>query len=125
MTKNQKIAAGIFSLLPLLSVIAYFIIFFNLFTSSIIPAIEEKLDGPPPGFIRHMILFVIWAIVMSMISIGLMIYFLIHSINNPYVSKDERIMWILLLIFLLVIAAPIYWYMRIWDTPHKEKAGTA
>lgn len=119
MTKNQKIAAGIFSLLPVLSVIAYLIFFFNLFTS-MIPHIEEKTDGPPPGFIRHMIIFVICAIVMSLICLGLMIYFLIHSINNPYVSSDERIMWILLLIFLLVIAAPIYWYMRIWDTPHKE-----
>ena len=115
MSRNTKLLLGIISFLPLVTLIAYLISFFSFFIR-LIPSMQHQQE-PPPEFFRYLIIMVILAIVMALISLGLLIYFIIHSINNPAVHKDERIVWILLLIFVGMIAMPIYWYMRIWTVP--------
>lgn len=117
MSRNSKILLGIVSFLPLVTLIAYLISFFTFFMR-FMPAMAEQ-QKPPAEFFRYMLIIIISAIVMALISIGLLVYFLIHSINNPAVNKDERIMWILLFIFVGMISMPIYWYMRVWDVPEQ------
>lgn len=117
MTKSTKIVLGILSALPLAGLVVYLLLFFSIFTNIIVASRHN--DEMSPGFIKDMLYIVIAIIAMMLISITLMIIFIINCINNPYVRSDERIVWILLFIFLQIIALPIYWYMRIWNTPHK------
>ena len=93
--------------------IAYIIAFFSFFLR-VIPAIHDHQDELPREFMHYFIIVFISAIIMGLVSLGLLVYFLIHSINNPAVHKDERLMWILMFIFIGMISMPIYWYMRIW-----------
>jgi uncharacterized membrane protein len=116
MSRNSKILLGIISFLPIVTTIAYMISFFSFFLR-FIPSMQGHQDELPGEFMHYFIIIFISAVVMGLISLGLLVYFLIHAINNPAVHKDERLMWILLFIFLSMISMPIYWYMRIWTVP--------
>ena len=56
-------------------------------------------------------------ILLAMCSLGLLVYFIIHSINNKAIDSTERIIWVLIFIFAGMIGFPVYWYMRIWKAP--------
>jgi len=71
----------------------------------------------PPGFVGNMILIVIFALLMGITSLGCLIYYIIHCINNKYIEGNERIAWILVFVFAGIVGYPIYWYMRIWKDP--------
>lgn len=47
-------------------------------------------------------------------SFGLLIYYIIHVVNNKMIDSNERLIGILVFIFANMIGFPIYWYMRIW-----------
>ncbi len=119
MSKNKKILIGIFSILPLLlfavylvSMVSFFIHFFN----------ETGLHGKEPegifytefGNIAGMIVTII---LLGLLSLAVMVYFLVHAINNQFLKSDERLVWILVFIFVSMVSFPIYWYMRIWKGP--------
>jgi hypothetical protein len=46
--------------------------------------------------------------------IGLLIFYIVHAVNNQRLDSTERIVWILIFIFAGTIGYPIYWYLRIW-----------
>ena len=119
MSKSAKIFLGIASFLPIASVILYLVFFVSSFIQ-FIPEFENHADEPPPGFIRYILLIAIFAIVMILVNLALMIYFIIHALNNPQVSSDERVIWILLFILVSIVAFPIYWIIRILNTPDKN-----
>jgi hypothetical protein len=56
-------------------------------------------------------------ILMAFASLGLLIYYLIHAINNKQIDSTERLIWVLVFIFAGTIGFPIYWYLRIWKEP--------
>lgn len=82
--------------------------------------LENEYHGsiPPEAFFFNMAGFIISAVVLGLIHLGLMVFFIIHAINNTRVKTEERIIWVLLFIFVNSIAFPIYWGLRIWP---KEK----
>ncbi len=65
------------------------------------------------------------------------IFYIVNVFRNPTVSKNERILWIPLLLGGHIFVSPFYWYFHIWKdksqdtisssnacpaiTPHKEK----
>jgi hypothetical protein len=53
----------------------------------------------------------------DVLSAGLLIYFIIHVINNKTIDSTERIIRILVFIFAGMVGFPVYWYMRIWKAP--------
>jgi len=119
MSKNKKILIGIFSILPLLlfivymiSMITFFIHFFN----------ETAVHGKDPedffyaGF-GNMAGMIVTMVLLGLLSLAVMVYFIVHAINNQFLNRDERLVWILVFIFVGMVTFPIYWYMRIWRTP--------
>jgi Phospholipase_D-nuclease N-terminal len=119
MSKNKKILIGIFSILPLLlfviymvSMVSFFIYFFN----------ETAVQGKDPedffyaGF-GNMAGMIVTMVLLGLLSLAVMVYFLVHAINNQSLNRDERLVWILVFIFVGMVTFPIYWYMRIWQTP--------
>ena len=119
MSKNKKILIGIFSILPLLlfviymvSMVSFFIYFFN----------QTAVHGKDPedfiyaGF-GNMAGMIVTMFLLGLLSLGVMVYFIVHAINNQSLNRDERLVWILVFIFVGMVTFPIYWYMRIWSTP--------
>jgi hypothetical protein len=50
----------------------------------------------------------------ALLSIGLMIYYIMHITNSKILDSNQRLMWILIVIFAGMIGFGIYWYMYIW-----------
>ena len=71
---------------------------------------QEGIDAPP---VRELIGIFSVAVLMGIASITAMIYFIVHAVNNKKVTSDERLIWILVIIFANVLAFPVYWFMRI------------
>lgn len=118
MNRTSKVLLGILSILPLVLLVAYFISFFFFFTSMIAEAGQHA-----PGdnnFPLHMLgnfgmLFLIIGL-MALLNLGLLVYYIIHAVNNKTIESAERIIWVLIFVFAGMIGFPIYWYMRIWKT---------
>jgi hypothetical protein len=111
MTKNQKIFIGILSFLPIIFILI-------CITAMIFVMRDLMLHGAPdPTVFAGFAPFFVLMALSSLLSFALLIYYIIHAVNNTNISSNERIVWILVFIFAGVIGFPIYWYMRIW----KEK----
>ena len=119
MTKSRKLLLGILSLLPLVFMVFYFIVFFSFFFT-IMRQAQYDGDIMPPAFFRHIAMFVGLALLMGLTQVGLLIYFIIHDIGNKAVDSTERIIWILVFIFIGMIGFPLYWWMRIWNADDRS-----
>jgi hypothetical protein len=60
---------------------------------------------------------IVTMVLLGLLSLAVMVYFLVHAINNKLLNSDERLVWILVFIFVGMVSFPIYWYLRIWRTP--------
>jgi hypothetical protein len=119
MSKNKKILIGIFSILPLLlfavymvSMVSFFIYFFR----------ETAVHGKEPDALFYsgfsdMAGMILTMVLLGLLSLGVLVYFLVHAINNQFLKSDERLVWILVFIFVGMVGFPIYWYLRVWKTP--------
>jgi len=121
MSKNGKILLGIASFIPTAFFIAYIIFFFTMFTSIFHQATQHP--GQPPEFMMHYFGGMMLLIGLGIISsIGLLIYYLIHIINNPRLDNTERLIWVFIVIFANAVGYIVYFFMRIVNA-HEEKAG--
>lgn len=111
MTKNQKIVLGVFTILPFVGFILAIFAFISAFTFISTNFDPVTTGAFPTAFIGTFILIGL----LSLLSLGLLIYYIIHAINNKNLKNEERIVWILLFIFIANIAFIIYWIMRIWN----------
>lgn len=114
MTRSQKVFVGILAFLPLIASAIFAVYFFTAFFPEIMRMEHEHGDVPPEFFFSNMIGFFATVIILVFVQLGLMIYFIIHALNNKRVKNEERIIWVLLFIFVSTIAYPIYWGIRIW-----------
>lgn len=57
------------------------------------------------------------AVITSVVSLALMIYFIVQVVNNKEIEGTERLMWVLLFIFVGAISFPLFWYMKVWKIP--------
>jgi hypothetical protein len=112
MSKSRRMLLGILSFLPLVLLVAYIITFFS-FMMHIFQHVQDE-DVMPQLVLEHIGGIVAIALLMGLSHLGLLIYFIIHAINNKAVEGTERIVWILIFIFAGIVGFPIYWYMRIW-----------
>ena len=122
MSKSGKILVGILSFLPFIFLLGYFIWFIGLFVNIIGTAGQHTSpDEMPAYFLGSMIWMIIWIVLMVIFSVGLLIYYVVHVINNKAIDSNEKLVWILVFIFGNMIGFPIYWYMRIWrDMPERD-----
>ncbi|MEP6727780.1 MAG: hypothetical protein ABJC98_18295 [Bacteroidota bacterium] len=112
MTKSRKLLVGVLSFLPIILFVAYFIFFFGFFIAILKQTqqenvLPEMMLGKIAGMVAAIVL-------MGLCSLGALIYFIIHAINNKIIDSTERIVWALIFIFAGTIGFPVYWYMRIW-----------
>ena len=111
MSRSTKIFVGILSFLPILLTAYLFIAFFIEFTNN--------WGNPNPTFDSPLMLgefglFFFMVAGILVLSIGLLIYFIIHVAKNKKTDSTERAIWILAFVLGGSICFPIYWYMKIW-----------
>lgn len=115
MQRNQKVLLGTLSFIPLISIIAYFVIMFK-FVFGVMANQEHGLAEPTElftAFLPAIILIVLGALIGTF----LFIYFLILAIKDKSSSDNDRILWVLLLVLISPLAFPLYWYVRLWTNP--------
>ena len=59
---------------------------------------------------------VLIAILFGILHLGLLIFFIIHVIQDATANSSDRLLWILLLFFFNPLTYPFYWYFRIWNS---------
>jgi len=118
MTKQGKIFLGIISFLPLVFIIIYFIFFFSMFTSVFRESVHQS--GPPVFLLGNMGEMQVAMALLVITALGLLIYYIIHVMNNVLLDSSERLSWILIILLANVVAYPIYWYMKIWKRPMEK-----
>jgi len=111
MSRSSKLFIGILSFLPIVLLVVMFFMILRLIPTFIEwdnyePAPQEVFSLFGPIFIL--------GFGMGILSIGLLIFFIMHLIRNKMMDSTERIIWILVFLFAGIVGYPIYWYMRIW-----------
>lgn len=79
----------------------------------------EHPDVMPEMFFKNMIGTIILLMIAGLSTLGLLIYYIIHVVNNIVIDSNEKIIWILIFIFISMVGFPVYWYLRIWNQPNK------
>jgi hypothetical protein len=112
--RNQNILLGIFTFLPF---VFFPIIFFQIFSFVVnMVATSEHREPEAADVFLGISSFVVPIILASLLSIGLLIFYIIHAATNKKIEGIEQLLWILLFIFFGIVAFPIYWFIRIWNT---------
>lgn len=114
MSKSSKITMGIVSFIPAFLVLAYFITLFVTVVDTVAHHVPHDDDF---GTFTNFFWIIAMAVIMSVVSIALMIYFIIQVVNNKALEGTERLMWVLLFVLVGVIGFPLYWYMKVWKSP--------
>jgi len=112
MSKSRRLLLGILSVLPMILLVVYIFTFFTFIIHILKHAQQE--DIMPDMMLGNIAWMIIVVLLLAVSSLALLIYFIIHVINNKTVDSTERIIWVLIFIFAGMVGFPVYWYMRIW-----------
>jgi len=115
MKRSHKIGLLILSLLPI--IMLPFVIFWIIGGAIKFEEMGEPEAGVP-FFVGSM---VFWILLIGMISMIAWIIYLVHVIKNKDLDQTEKIVWILLFVFVSFIPQLVYFFMRIWpeDEPNQ------
>jgi hypothetical protein len=118
MSKGGKVVVGIFTFLPVLLLILFF---YNLFSTMVhyAPEIERQQFTKPDAkeVLEAIAPIFMYIILLSINCLGLLIYYIIHAVNNKNLESNERVLWVLLFVFVGFIAFPVYFFAKIVKTP--------
>ena len=114
MTLNhvQKIILGILTFMPFILLPIFFWQLFHTVGSAI-----YHDNGSDQDFFYPVFSFVFPALLTAVGALALTIFYIVHVILNKKLEPSEQILWILLFIFLGILAFPAYWIVRIWNNP--------
>jgi len=111
MSRSSKLFVGFLSFLPILLLVAFFALHFSIF-----PRIFEWENNEPAAqevFTVFGPIFIL-GIIMGILSLGLLVFFIMHLIRNKQMDGMEKVVWILVFFFAGIVGYPIYWYLRVW-----------
>lgn len=117
MKTSTKFWLAIFTFLPIVIFILFFVLFFSTFLENIIE-IDKNRGEFPLEFVQSIFWFIGILIVAGILSLGIRIYYIIHTNNNLKNDTTKKILWTLLLIFTGSIASVVYYFIEI--TPLKQ-----
>ena len=112
MKTSTKFWLGIFTFLPLFLTLAFIAVFFSIFFENIIE-INENHQKIPFDFLQSVVGLILSLVVLALFSLGIKIYYIVHTSNNILNDSNKKIMWILILIFTGSIGSIIYYFVEI------------
>lgn len=121
MTKSGRSVLGFFTILPIFLTFTCFLVMAFILKDAI-------LNGEHPTMPISIIADVFWMLIIvltvGIISFGLLVYYILHVLNNIEIDNNEKIVWIIAFLLGNILIFPVYWYMRIWKN-HIETFITA
>ena len=121
MTKPAKIFLGIITFLPLVFGICCLVYYLLAIRDMIMlmPVSPDDSRRFAQSYISHIFSgpLVTFAILSFVTHIGLMIYYIVHVVTYKVKTEGEKVMWILLFVFIGTIAFIIYFFMRVVPLP--------
>lgn len=113
MKSSTKFWLAILTFLPLVILIIFFGLFFTVFLENIVELDQYHGDEFPLEFIGSLFWFIALIILMAVVSLGIKIYYIVHTNNNPSNNSNKKIMWTLILIFAGTVASIVYYFIEI------------
>lgn len=113
---QSKFWQAFFAIAPIVLLFVFFIGYF-VFVFSMITEIQEiEADGAvSPSFIFGRLLwFFVAVLLMVLISLGSLIFFIVHAVQNPNLKENNLLLvWILLFVFIGGLGQLLYWIIEI------------
>ena len=106
--KIAKIPLLLLGLLPLISIILYCIMLFTI--------VE-------PG--KSTTSLYVFKILAYISLTGAFVFYLIHACRNKHIIKNQKYLWIALLVLGNYFFFPFYWYLHIWKDKHSQGVATS
>lgn len=109
-SKSGKIVIGILTLAQL---------FIGLFIAILVVTmfLPLALNTDDPGIDEAILFsagkFLIFAILLGLLSLGLLIFYIIHAGTNQHISTAMKVVWIVLLFFSGPLVEVVYYFMEI------------
>lgn len=117
LSKTQKIVLGIFTLFPF--IIGPIILWQLLHAIFEIIQLNEHGEPEASEIFGIIITFIAPIVLLIVTSLVLLTFYIVHAVMNKKLSTAEQLIWILLFLFLGIIAFPIYWLIAIWNNTNK------
>ena len=112
---QSKFWQAFFALAPFIGVVliigGYAVFLFSIFSN-----LEEfeHMERPPMAFFGGLGFFLFMVILVVLLSIGSLIFYIVHAVKNPNLQHNNLLLvWILLFIFASGIGQLIYWIVEI------------
>ena len=112
MSSLSKFWLGVFTFLPLLLTIAMVSVFFVVFFDNLVMA-EHYGNEFPFDHAYGLFWFFIIIVILAMVSLGVRIYYIVHTNNSPDNNSGKKLMWTLILIFVGLIGSIVYYFIEI------------
>ena len=117
---ESKFWQGFFALAPLISLVLLFA-GYGVFLFSILSNLPAGGEPDPSTVLGSVGVFMIIIFIMVVISLGSMVFYIVHAANNPNLRENNLLLvWILLFIFASGIGQLIYWIIEILSKPNRE-----
>ena len=119
--KLQAILAIVPITLFILSLLSYFGIFFSMFST-----LDAQLGhmGSSKSFLSallgNLIIFIFLVLMSFFTGVISFVYFVVHAVKNPnLIRSDDRLIWIIAIIFGNGLGIFVYWLMQIKRKDHR------
>ncbi len=113
---TSKFWQAFFALAPIIVFFGFFIVYF-LFIFSIISNIEDfEGNGNISAslILGNVVWFFAFIILTILISLGSLIFYIVHAVQNPNLKENNLlVVWVLLFVFVGGIGQLIYWLVEI------------
>jgi hypothetical protein len=114
---ESKFWQGFFALAPLISLVLLFV-GYGAFLFSIFSNLPAGGQPDPSTVLGSLGFFMTFVFIMVLISLGSMVFYIVHAANNPNLRENNlMLIWILLFIFASGIGQLIYWIIEILSKP--------
>jgi hypothetical protein len=117
---QSKFWQAFFALAPLVSLLLLFV-GYGVFLFSILSNLPQGGEPDPSAVFGSLGVFLIIILLMVLLSLGSMVYYIVHAANNPNLRENNLLLvWILLFIFASGVGQLIYWIVEILSKPKGE-----
>ena len=120
MAKHAKIMLGLMTFVPMvLSVLLLLAMIDGWFIPEAIHGGDQSeiLVLLPLGFSLLLLTLTL------VLGLGVTVYYLVHSINNPNIDSTQRLVWVLVILMSGLFGCALYWLFLIWREEPPEVSG--
>ena len=113
---HNKFWQGLFAIAPIVlgivAIFGYFIFVFSMLSN--IEALESNGNLSTSFVFGNMIWFIVLILLIIFASLGSLIFYIVHAVQNPNLKQNNLlVVWILLFVFVSGIGQLIYWLVVI------------